>query len=120
MDTDKTYAKKIALEYSLKQTSKALALKKLDQKAKLPANIFTYTFGIVMALIFGVGMCYSLNVIGEGLLWQNILGYVLGIIGIFGVAINYFIYKKLLKKGKMKYGSDIIKLANEISQEENE
>lgn len=66
MDTDKTYAKKIALEYSLKQTSKALALKKLDQKAKLPANIFTYTFGIVMALIFGVGMCYSLNVIGEG------------------------------------------------------
>ena len=30
------------------------------------------------------------------------------------VSINYFIYKKLLAKGKQKYGNDIIALAKEI------
>ena len=44
-----------------------------------------------------------------------ILGIVVGVIGIFGVSINYFIYKKLLNKGKMKYGSDIVQLAKEIT-----
>ena len=30
--------------------------------------------------------------------------------------IGYFIYKKILNTGKMKYGSDIVKLAKEISE----
>lgn len=114
MNTDKTYAEKVAAEYAPKQTSKIVALKKLDRKAKMGANIFGYTFGIVMALLFGVGMCFSLKVIGSGELWEDILGYIVGIIGIIGVSINYFIYKKILAKGKQKYGNDIIALANEI------
>ena len=35
-----------------------------------------------------------------------------------GVSVNYFIYKKLLEKGKKKYGSDIIRLAKEIAEKE--
>ena len=38
-------------------------------------------------------------------------------LGIFGVSINYFIYKRILEKGKNKYGSDIIRLAKEIAEE---
>ena len=56
MNTDKIYAEKLASEYAPKDTSKVLRLKKLDRKAKLPANIFGYTFGTVMALVLGVGM----------------------------------------------------------------
>ena len=119
MNTDKTYAEKVAAEYAPKQTSKIVALKKLDRKAKMGANIFGYTFGIVMALLFGVGMCFSLKVIGSGELWEDILGYIVGIIGIIGVSINYFIYKKILAKGKQKYGNDIIALANEIVEAQN-
>ena len=117
MNTDKAYAEKVALEYAAKETSKVVALKKLDRKAKMGALVFGYSFGIVMTLLLGVGMCFSLQVIGSGDLWQNILGYVVGILGIVGVSVNYFIYQKILAKGKQKYGSDIIALANEIAKE---
>jgi tetrahydromethanopterin S-methyltransferase subunit E len=117
MNTDKTYAEKVAAEYAPKETNKVVALKKLDAKAKMGANIFGFTFGIVMTLLFGVGMCFSLKVLGSGELWQDILGYVVGVIGIIGVSINYFIYNKILAKGKQKYGNDIITLANEIIEE---
>lgn len=40
MDTNKIYAEAIVNEYSEKKESKVMALKKLDRKAKLPANIF--------------------------------------------------------------------------------
>ena len=45
MNTDKFYAEQLANEYAPKDTSKVVALRKLDAKAKRPANIFTYTFG---------------------------------------------------------------------------
>ena len=49
MNTNKIYAEHIANEYSAKKKSKVIALKKLDKKAKLPANIFVYTNGILMS-----------------------------------------------------------------------
>ena len=40
MNTDKAYAEKVALEYAAKETSKVVALNKLDRKAKMGAQIF--------------------------------------------------------------------------------
>ena len=51
MNTDKIFAEAIANEYAPKDTSKVVALRKLDQKAKGPANIFAYSFGILMTLL---------------------------------------------------------------------
>ncbi len=116
MNTNKIYAEHIANEYSAKKKSKVIALKKLDKKAKLPANIFVYTNGILMSLILGLGMCLSMGVIGNGKFIA--LGIIIGIIGIVGVSTNYFSYKKILKESKEKYAQDIIRLANEISEEE--
>ena len=113
MNTDKIFAEHIANEYSKKNESKVIALKKLDRKAKLPVGIFAYTNGIIMSLILGLGMCLSLKVIGD----SYYLGIIIGIIGIVGISINYPIYKKILKSSKEKYAYDIIKLANEISLE---
>ena len=62
-------------------------------------------------------MSFAMGVIGDKSILSMILGIAVGVIGIFGVSINYFIYKKLLNKGKMKYGSDIVQLAKEITQE---
>lgn len=42
MNTDKIYAESIAKEYAPKETSKVVALRKLDNKAKRSANIFAY------------------------------------------------------------------------------
>ena len=118
MNTDKIYAEQIANEYAPKQTSKVKALKRLDAKAKNPANIFTYTFGVVSSLVLGVGMCLAMGVIGGGTPLMMGLGIAIGCIGIAGVSVNYPLYKKILTKSKNKYASDIIKLANEIATEE--
>lgn len=117
MNTDKIYAEKIASEYAPKERSKVIALKKLDAKAQLPANIFAYGFGIGMSLIFGVGMCLAMNVLGDGSLLFIILGIIIGIIGIIGVSLNYFIYNKILNASKKKYGADIQALAKQIIEE---
>ena len=116
MNTDKIYAEQLANEYAPKDTSKVVALRKLDMKAKLPATIFTYTFGIIAALVTGVGMCFSMNVIGNGTTTMFVLGVIIGIIGLMGMGINYPVYKKLLAKGKQKYAFEIMELAKEISE----
>ncbi|MBQ4370303.1 MAG: dihydropteridine reductase [Oscillospiraceae bacterium] len=117
MNTDKAYAEKIASEYAPKETRKVVALKKLDSRAKLPANIFSYTFGTVMALVLGVGMCLSMKVIGDGSTALMTLGIIVGVIGIAGASINYPLYKKILGNSKKKYSADIISLANQIADE---
>lgn len=118
MNTDKIYAQQLANEYAPKDTSKVVKLKKLDKKAKQGANIFAFTFGIIFALILGVGMCLSMKVIGNGSVAMTALGIIVGIIGLVGVGVNYPVYKKLLEKGKKKYAFEIIELAKEISDEE--
>lgn len=116
MNTDKIYTESIAKEYAPKETSKVVALRKLDNKAKRPANIFAYTFGIISALVLGVGMCLCMNQFDLNSTISMIAGVIVGIIGIAGVSVNYPIYKKLLKKGKEKYAFEIVELAKEISE----
>lgn len=116
MNTDKIYAEHLANEYTPKDTSKVVALKKLDAKAKRPAAIFTYTFGIISALILGIGMCLTMGQIDDSTTSMYILGIILGIIGIIGVSVNYPIYKKMLAKDKQKYAFEIVQLAKGISE----
>ena len=73
MNTDKIYAEQLANEYAPKDTSKVVTLRKLDAKAKLPANVFTYTFGIITALVAGVGMCLSGELTAEEVTRNNIM-----------------------------------------------
>lgn len=49
MNTDKIFAEQIANEYAPKDTSKIAALRRLDARAKLPAEIFAYSFGVISA-----------------------------------------------------------------------
>lgn len=115
MNTDKFYAEQLANEYAPKKASKVIALRKLDRRAKLPATVFTYTFGIVFALVLGVGMCLAMQVIGSGSVGMTVLGILIGVVGMLGMGINYPIYRKLLDSGKKKYAFEILQLAREIS-----
>ena len=117
MNTDKIYAQQIANEYTPKDTSKIVKLRKLDKKAKQGANIFAYSFGLLSALVFGVGMSLCMKIIGNGSMALTVLGIIIGIIGFALVSVNYPIYKKLLEKGKKKYAFEIVELAKEISDE---
>ena len=113
MNTDKIWAESIAKDYAPKDSSKIVALKKLDNKAKLPATIFTFSCGIISALVFGTGMCLAMQVIGSSM----VLGVIIGILGLIGCGINYPIYKKMLEKGKAKYAYEIVELARQISEQ---
>lgn len=115
MNTDKIYAEQLANEYAPKDTSKVVALRKLDKRAKMPANIFAYTFGVITSLVVGVGMCLSMKVIGSGSTATFALGIVIGIIGFIGMGVNYVAYKRILEKSKQKYAFEIIQLAKEIT-----
>ncbi|MDR3729086.1 MAG: dihydropteridine reductase [Oscillospiraceae bacterium] len=116
MNTDKIFAEAIANEYAPKDTSKVVALRKLDWKAKRSATVFAYGFGIGMALVLGLGMCLSMQVIGGGGVLMTGAGILLGILGIIGIGLNYPVYKKLLRSGKEKYAFEIMQLAKEISE----
>ena len=116
MNTDKIFAEQLANEYAPKDTSKVVALRKLDAKAKRPACIFTYSVGTISALVFGVGMCLAMGQIGSGTTVSFVAGIVVGIIGMIGMGVNYPIYKKLLANGKQKYAFEIMELAKEISE----
>ncbi len=116
MNTDKIIAEAIAKDYAPKDNSKIIALKKLDNKAKLPATIFTYSFGIISSLIVGTGMSLSMQVLGSSMV-SMILGIIIGIIGFIGCGINYPIYKRMLEKGKSKYAYEIVELARQISEQ---
>ena len=116
MNTDKIYAEQLANEYAPKDTSKVIALRKLDAKAKRPAHIFTYTFGVIAALVAGVGMCLSMNIIGSGTTVMFVLGIIGGIIGLLCMGFNYPLYKRMLEQGKQKYAFEIMELAKEISE----
>jgi len=116
MNTDKIYAESIAKDYAPKDNSKIIALKKLDSKAKLPATVFTYSFGIVSSLVAGLGMCLAMQVIGGGT-FLTIIGIIIGIIGFIGWGVNYPIYKRMLERGKAKYAYEIVALAREISEQ---
>ncbi len=117
MNTDKIYAQNLANEYAPKNNSRIVALRKLDKKAKLPANVFAYTFGVIAALVLGVGMCLAMKVIGDGSDAMMALGIVIGVVGIAGVSVNYPIYKKIREHGKKKYAFEIMQLAKEISED---
>ncbi|HIQ75932.1 MAG TPA: dihydropteridine reductase [Candidatus Faecousia excrementipullorum] len=115
MNTDKIYAESIANQYAPKDTSKVVALRKLDRKAKQPSEIFAYTFGILSTLVLGTGMCLSMGVIGGSGIAAFAAGIILGVAGILGVSFNYPLYKKIRNAGMKKYAGDIMLLAKEIT-----
>ena len=116
MNTDKIIEESIAKEYAPRDSSKIVALKKLDNRAKLPAIIFAYSFGIISSLVVGIGMCLAMQVIGSGMSTM-IMGIIIGIIGFIGCGVNYPIYKKKLEAGKAKYAYEIVELARQISEQ---
>ena len=112
---NKSEIEKIKSRYSEKQTviTDYEKLKQLDKKAKMPATIFSYVFGIVGTLIMGFGMSICLGAL-LNIMWVGVL---FGVIGVSAISINYFIYKKLINKGKQKYSQEILDISSKLLNE---
>lgn len=105
--------KEIKEGYEPKEKTKYDELIALNRKVELPAYIFAYAFGIVGALILGVGMCLAMQVIGTGVPLM-VLGIVVGIIGIALVSVNYPVFLAIMKSRKKKYAERVIALSQEL------
>lgn len=114
MNTDEIYAKLLAAEYAPKTSRKLIALRKLDKKAKQPAVIFAYIFGITAALIFGIGICLLTIYFITPTSSRLYLGLLFFAVGLFAMLFNCSLFKKILERVKQRYAFEIIELAKEI------
>ena len=112
-------AQKIRTEYMEKQPSELDALKKLDAKVKRPANVFSYVFGSIGAIVMGAGMSLVMTDIGAtiGLADAMIPGIAVGIVGLVMAVVNYPIYKGMINSRKKKYAPEILALSEKIINE---
>lgn len=94
-----------------KTETKLERLRRLDGLVKNTAIIWSLVLGVVGTLVFGLG----LTMILEWSIW--LWGIVLMVIGSVPMAIAYPVYNKLLKKGKEKYGDEILRLSEELLNE---
>ena len=116
MEQEKQFIRQVRAEYASmsEKEDKLEKLRKLDRTARRPAEIFAYTFGIVGALVLGVGMCLAMEVIGS----LMPLGIVVGAVGIAMVAANYFLYRTILRSRKKKFAKEIVPLSDELLKNE--
>lgn len=100
----------IRKKYIPKEENKLEQLKRLDARVQNAGVVQGLCFGIVGALVFGVGMCFFLNVF-EGAAWFTALFMIIGTLFMLPA---YPICKKLSKKAKAKHTPEILRLSEEI------
>lgn len=107
---------KIRTQYTEKEHSGLDALKQLDAKAKRPAHVFAWVFGIAGAMVMGAGMSLVMTDLGSvlGLADPMVPGIVVGIIGMAMAIVNYPVYKGILSSRRRKYAGEIIALSDRI------
>lgn len=114
---EKKTAEKIRNKYVEEQATDLDALRELDVKVKRPANIFSYIFGGISAIIMGAGMSLIMTDIADQIglgIDPLIPGIVIGVVGMFMALINYPIHKGIMKSRKKKYASEILALSDKI------
>lgn len=100
----------IRKKYSPEPEDKMEQLRKLDNGVYQKATAVAIIFGVVGALILGIGMCCAM-------VWQGFLfipGIIIGIIGIVVLGFAYPIYNKTLKQEREKIAPEIIRLTDEL------
>lgn len=109
-------AQKIRAQYTEKQTTELENLRQMDARVKRPAQVFSYVFGSISALIMGAGMSLVMTDIGAilGMASTLVPGIAVGLVGMALALVNYPLHKKLLAARKKKYGAEILALSEKI------
>lgn len=113
-------AQKIRAQYTEKQSTELDALRELDAKVKRPANVFSYIFGSISAIIMGAGMSLVMTDIASEIGFGGDpmkTGIIIGVIGMTLAIINYPIHNAILNCRKEKYGPKILALSEKIMNE---
>ena len=100
----------IRRKYMPHEESKLERLKKLDLRVQMAGTIESLCFGIVGALVFGLGMCFFLDMFA-GAAWLTALLMVLGAVIMIPA---YPIYRRIARKTKTELTPEILRLSEEI------
>lgn len=101
-------------KYLPREESKLEELKRLDYTVQTSGMIESISTGIGGALVFGLGMCLTMQVIGNGV-WLIVLGVLLGIGGILGMLAAYPVYRRVFENMKAKLTPRILELTDELA-----
>ena len=108
----------IRKKYLPQGESKMEELKRLDRCVQSSGILESLCAGIGGALIFGLGMCLAMQVIGSGVV-AIVFGVLFGIIGICGMIAAYPVYRKIFNRTKEKHTARILELTEELTSEAN-
>ena len=100
----------IRRKYLPEAESKLETLKRLDYKVQSAGMIESLCFGIIGALMFGVGMCFFLEVFA-GATWITVLFMIIGTLLMIPA---YPIYRRIAHRTKEKLTPEILRLSEEI------
>ena len=100
----------IRRKYMPHEESKLETLKRLDYRVQAAGMIESLCFGIIGALVFGVGMCFFLDVFA-GAAW---LTAILMICGTLLMIPAYPIYRRIARKTRAELTPEILRLSEEI------
>lgn len=87
-------------------------LRRLDKLVQETGTMEALSVGIIGSLIFCLGMCLSLGVIGN-IMW---IGIIIGIVGAIIMIAAYPIRSKMFKKAKEKHVARILELTDKLSK----
>ncbi len=106
----------IKKKYLPQTESKLEELKRLDNTVQNAGIVESLCAGIIGMLVFGLGMCLSMQIIGSGVL-MIALGIILGLVGIGVMLTAYPIYRKVFTAKKNEIAPRILELTSELSAE---
>ena len=103
--------------YLPKEEDKMDQLRRLHAIPPRKAKAAAIAVGVIGALILGTGMSLCMTDLGAALGdVAMIFGILVGLIGMVLVAAAYPIYKRSLKKERMKIAPEILRLSDELTQ----
>lgn len=105
----------IRKKYMPPEESKLEELKRLDYTVQTSGMTESLSAGIGGALVFGLGACLAMQVIGSGILLV-VLGVLLGIAGIACMLAAYPVYRRVFDNTKQKFTPRILELTAELSK----
>ena len=100
----------IRKKYLPKEETKLEELKRLDSLVRNSGVTQSLCAGIGGCLVFGLGLCLAMEVIGQ-IIW---LGVILGLVGTVGMLAAFPVYRKFYNRAKAQHSPRILELVAQL------
>ena len=100
----------IRKKYMPHEESKLDTLKRLDRRVQSAGTLEGLCLGVIGALVFGIGLCFGLDVFA-GAAWISVLFMIIGTLIMIPA---YPLYRRMARKAREQLTPEILRLSDEI------